>query len=205
MDTKIIFWHPFCYASSKNSQDWFVMWMGLLSYAVALAEMTQALQPAYTSKDVLKRNSLIKNTGFSELWFEAIPLNAKIYVYLYNVDRSGVILAFPPQDTDQPSPTWLNNHGIPFWYRLGKEEETYLKSIGLFHIIAPLPYQIQRAFNLLLEQPSIHLSRNFCYMNTSTEQTSQHKSVTKCSLSTHPTRQKHKYDPTMGGLFFTTS
>ena len=145
-----------CFAMQavENSRDWFVMWMGLLSYAVALAETSQALQPGYAPKEAFEWKTLIKNAGLSELWFEAIPLNADIYDYSYNTKRSGVILAFPPQTTDQPSPMWLNSHGIPFWYRLGKEEETYLKSTGLFDIITPLPYQIQQALNPLLEQPS---------------------------------------------------
>lgn len=144
----------FAMQAAENSRDWFVMWMGLLSYAVALAETSQALQPGYAPKEAFEWKTLIKNAGLSELWFEAIPLNADIYDYSYNTKRSGVILAFPPQTTDQPSPMWLNSHGIPFWYRLGKEEETYLKSTGLFDIITPLPYQIQQALNPLLEQPS---------------------------------------------------
>lgn len=158
---------------AENSWDWFVMWMGLLSYAVALAETTQALQPGCAPKDAFEWKTLIKNAGLSKLWLEAIPLNANIYDYSYNAKRSGVILVFPPQTTDQPSPMWLNSHGIPFWYRLGKEEETCLKSTGLFDVITPLPYQINKLSTRYLNNHLIHLSRNFCYTNTYNKQTPQ--------------------------------
>ena len=177
----------FTMQAAENSRDWFVMWMGLLSYTVALANTKQASQTGYTSEDVPEWKTLMKKAGLSELWFETIPLNFDIYDYSYNTKRAGIILAFPPQTTDQPSPEWLNNHGIPFWYRLGKEEETFLKNTGLFDSIAPLPHQLQQAISPFLKQPSdmpfMHLTLHGHASTTNSTRTDE----TNSDFNTSPT------------------
>ena len=135
----------------KRSRDWFVVWMGLLSYLVAAGESN------YSKKQHLELTpprwfEVLANAGFEQTWLAGIN-SSTICSFRRETARAGVFIHFTPVDKDQPSIRWYCHYHVPVWYRWGDAEKCCAEKDPQLALLAPLPEQLQVGTTMLVREP----------------------------------------------------
>jgi hypothetical protein len=128
------------------SRDWFVVWMGLLSFLIAYTESI-----TYADAEAVPNwLQLLADLDFNQAWLAGIH-RSTVCSFSSETPRAGAFLHLPPIDSRQPSVQWFCYYHIPVWYRWGPEQE---KDMSL-SAIAPLREQLQMGTTFLSQELSI--------------------------------------------------
>ncbi|KAG6915610.1 hypothetical protein DXG01_010725 [Tephrocybe rancida] len=123
---------------ATRSRDWFSIWMGLMSYLIAVVQSPE------------KWVTLLKGRGFEQTWLDSL-LTSTVCDFSSNAFRAGIFLDLIEPGDCQPDVKWFINYNVPVWYRWGQLEAG---DKTLAHL-APLPSQMQEATTTLTVVPSI--------------------------------------------------
>ncbi|EAU90828.2 hypothetical protein CC1G_12956 [Coprinopsis cinerea okayama7 len=100
------------------SRDWFSVWWGALSFLIAYGE---------SKRDTFTLNSRVPEwhaeleSEVEMAWIDGV-FRSSLSDFSYNANRIGCIVDIVNPPVDQPTISWLVNHGIPVWYRWGPVE-----------------------------------------------------------------------------------
>ena len=89
-------------------RDWFQIWIALLSYLVACAEI-------YDNDFIPTWYILLQSNGYDELLLNGIQSSDAVN-FSFNVPRVGTFLDL--NDASVPPPDWFIKFGVPMWYHL---------------------------------------------------------------------------------------
>ena len=133
-----------------NSKDWFSLFMGGLSYAIAIS-ISQRQESFY--QDMPNWFAFLYERGYSQIWLSGIRTST-VASFDSSVDRAGVFVQLLQRHQGQYSIDWLCSFGIPVWYPWGtRESQASLSDIRLARF-APLPHQLQENSTFLTKNPS---------------------------------------------------
>jgi len=130
----------------RKGQDWFIVWMALLSYVIAGAEYiySSVKYSAILSKpswyDILLEH-------FDARWIDALYAST-VCSFSPQTPRAGVFLELEVFDSNQPLPEFFYQFHVPVWY-------SWSHDIALkYKHLAPLSHQLQEATTFLTKSPS---------------------------------------------------
>ncbi|PPQ82407.1 hypothetical protein CVT24_002290 [Panaeolus cyanescens] len=136
----------------ERSRDWFAVWVGLMAYHVAIAEITtkddQRPDEPPTWWRVLSRKGSHSPDMISSLRMTALG-------GFHNCDRVGTFLDVLDPPARQPSVDFFHHFKVPVFYAWGTAEAVMgLKNPELGRL-APLPEQLQAVASYLIIEPSL--------------------------------------------------
>ena len=142
-------------AQYKNSKEWFSLFMGALSYAIAISitnrqELLDEAMPHWFS--------FLSQRDFSQIWLSGIRSSMVAY-FDSCIDRVGVFLQLCQFQRDQFSVDWLCYFGVPVWYPWGHRETQASQTDPRLAHFAPLPHQLQESSTFLTTNPTSRRQR----------------------------------------------
>src|SRR6202522_3963478 len=137
----------------KRSKEWFPLFMGALSYAIAVSithhqELFNEQMPHWFS--------FLSQQVFSQIWLSGIRSSMVAYFDLC-IDRVGVFVQLCQRHRDQFFVDWLCEFGVPVWYPWGRQEIQASQTDVRLARLAPLPHQLQESSTFLTTNPTIRL------------------------------------------------
>jgi hypothetical protein len=137
-------------ANYSHSKEWFSLFMGSLSYAIAIS-ISHHRERFYD--DMPHWFSFLSEKEYSQIWLSGIR-SSTVATFDSSVDRVGVFVQLCQRHREQFSVDWLHKFGIPVWYPWGTREAR--ESLADPHLarFAPLPHQLQESSTFLTTNPS---------------------------------------------------
>ena len=121
----------------KHSKEWFSLFMGALSYAIAVS-ITH--REENFDEQIPHWFSSLSQRDFSQIWLSG--LRSSMVAYLCQCHR------------DQFSVDWLCEFGVPVWYPWGCQETRASQTNARLARFAPLPHQLQESSTFLTTNPT---------------------------------------------------
>lgn len=112
---------PSLHLSIHESREWFLVWIGALSYCLYASEVHPDHQ--FRKKGYPRWRKVLEDAGLSSAWIDEV-VHSPICDYS-SVHRIGCILdLYEPEDSrDRPPAKWFIDAGVPIWYPWGEKEE----------------------------------------------------------------------------------
>jgi len=136
----------------RKSHDWFVVWMGVISYLVAHAETVASSNDSGESHvhewlGVLQDEG--HKCGLSAAWLDSLMLSTACS-FSSKTPRAGVFLYMPPV-THQPAPEWYVKYHVPVWYPWSSSQ-TSNKKLNRY---APPTHLLQEMHTFIMRSPTV--------------------------------------------------
>lgn len=129
----------------RRGRDWFVVWMALLSYAIAGAEdIYSSVKDSVTLAKPSWYNILLEH--FDAQWLEALYAST-VCSFSPQTPHAGVFLELEVFDSYQPPVEFFCQFHVPVWYPWS----SYLAQ--KYEHLAPLPHQLQEGTTFLTKSP----------------------------------------------------
>jgi hypothetical protein len=137
-------------ANFINSKEWFSLFMGAFSYAIAIS-ISHRQEGLY---EVMPHwFSFLNRREYSQIWLSGIR-SSTVATFDLSVDRVGVFVQLCRRHREQFSVDWLCRFGIPVWYPWGTREAQASLTDARLARFAPLPHQLQESSTFLTTNPS---------------------------------------------------
>lgn len=133
--------------SFAHSKDWFSLFMGGLSYAIAVSLSLRQ------EEDIPHWFSFLYERDYSQIWLSGIR-SSIVATFDSSVERVGVFVQLCQRHRDQFSVDWLYSFNIPVWYPWSAREARMSLTDTRLARFAPLPYQLQEGSTFLTTNPS---------------------------------------------------
>ena len=138
--------------SYSCSKEWFPLFMGALSYAIAISL-------SHNNDDIDDGIphwfSFLNEREYSQIWLSGIKSSVvATYGYGPSVDRVGVFVQLFQRHREQFSVDWLMAYGIPVWYPWGTREAGASVNDACLARFAPLTHQLQELGTFLTPNPT---------------------------------------------------
>jgi hypothetical protein len=129
----------------RRGKDWFVVWMALLSYAIAGAE---DIYSSVKDSIILAKPSWydILLEHFDNQWLDALYAST-VCSFSPQTPRAGVFLELNTFDSKQPLPEFFCRFHVPVWYPWSND------LARRYEHLAPLPHQLQVGTTFLTKSP----------------------------------------------------
>lgn len=135
-----------------RSRDWFALWMGGLSYAIAVATSVKGELPGYEHVPTWYRYLVGK--GYKSAWLSGL-MSSLVGTFDPSVPRAGIILDISKPQPDRYSVDWLCRYSVPVWYPWGAKERDAASRTPQIARLAPLPHQLQQIAEFRTKEPQI--------------------------------------------------
>ncbi|KAF9004254.1 hypothetical protein BDQ17DRAFT_1221239, partial [Cyathus striatus] len=122
---------------TENSRRWFILWMGLLSYAIAMSDSQFVCHDSH-SVMYPKWYSYLAECTIPETWLTGIQ-SSTICNFSKPCLHVGIIVDIPElQKTRRPMYHFFLKFNIPFWYVWGPYEKRQSQNFQLYKALTPL-------------------------------------------------------------------
>jgi hypothetical protein len=133
-----------------HSKEWFSLFMGSLSYAIAISI---SCRQECLSEEMPHWFSFLYEREYPQIWLSGIR-SSIVATFDSSVDRAGVFVQLCQRHREQYSVEWLCKLGIPVWYPWGTREAKASLTDSRLARFAPLPHQLQENSTFLTKNPS---------------------------------------------------
>lgn len=133
-----------------HSKDWFSLFMGSLSYAIAVS-ISHHQECLYD--EMPHWFSFLNEREYSQIWLSGIR-SSLVATFDLSVDRVGVFVQLYQRHREQFSVDWLCAYGVPVWYPWGTQEARESLNDTRLARFAPLAHQLQENSTFLTRSPS---------------------------------------------------
>lgn len=107
-------------ACAEHSRKWFLVWLGLFSYLIAVAETKECSLRVYPNLRIAMWTMHLLDNSFHPTWIDDI-LSSPVCLFDPHYHRAGVFIQFRRGQSNQPSADWYCKYGVPVWYELSKD------------------------------------------------------------------------------------
>jgi hypothetical protein len=131
------------------ARDWFVMWMGLLSFLIA-----QTIDGTHENQ-IPKWVEALADEGFPQVWLSSI-MASSINHFSSSHRRSGIfvdLLGMPIGCTSQPPVSFFLSRNVSVWYPWTAREMAEARYNSTFAGLAPPPELMQAATTWIVRSP----------------------------------------------------
>ncbi|KAF9038168.1 hypothetical protein BJ165DRAFT_1408076 [Panaeolus papilionaceus] len=133
---------------ARTSRDWFVVWMGLLSYLICMSQHPHHNRERKAKDSVAPWYTCLRKDGADHSWLEGLN-NSVVCDFDRTVPRNGIILRMSKSDAEYASIDWFLKHNIPVWFLFDAKEEQWLQNHRHFRNLIPPQSMINEALNEL--------------------------------------------------------
>jgi hypothetical protein len=154
--------HPMAKRMICLSREWFVVWMGYLSYLIAKTSILFPNgDPDRSSPLPDWYNTLRNRHGFSLAWLDGL-LTSTVCTFDRGTPRAGIVFEWSTENENREPIEWYYNHHIPLhfvWSR--REEQLILGNRSLAHLQPP-DELVKEALTQLFSNPNLPLPGLIC-------------------------------------------
>ncbi|KAJ3507735.1 hypothetical protein NLJ89_g6134 [Agrocybe chaxingu] len=156
------------------ARDWFVVWMGFLSYLIA-----QSRSNAYNWPDRGRPDSkitvwyeVLMHEDFTERWLNGLVASS-VGDFSLRTPRAGIVIDWMRTDKTRPPIQWFLDLNIPLWFPWTVHHEEYIRTTGKWDFIRPPQHILQDAITPIFHNPNLLLAalvmQRFLRMNFETK------------------------------------
>ncbi|KAJ3508457.1 hypothetical protein NLJ89_g5746 [Agrocybe chaxingu] len=139
------------------ARDWFVIWMGFLSYLLAQSQSQQHNWVDRRSKSPVPLwYEVLVNEGYNERWLNAL-LASSVGDFSLSTPRAGVVIDWTRPDNTRPLIRWFFDLDIPLWFPWTSLQEETIRQNGSWSFLRPPQDLLQEALNAVFAVPNIPL------------------------------------------------
>lgn len=137
-------------SSFARSKQWFSLFMGALSYAIATS---LSCHQEHFYEEMPHWFSFLSKQQYPQIWLSGIR-SSLVATFDSSVPRAGVFVQLLQCHREQYSVDWLCSFDIPVWYPWGTREVRASEDDVRLARFAPLPHQLQERGTFLTKDPS---------------------------------------------------
>ena len=141
------------------SRDWFIIWMGHLSYLISCQELCRpdAHPPLPPSPLPRWYNLLRKDNEYPDYWLDGLS-SSTVGSFDLKTPRAGIVFRWVDRDERRPKIEWFYDHHVPLWFTWTNVEEQAIRSDHRLSYLEPPTEMVQQALSLLFKSPSLPLA-----------------------------------------------
>jgi hypothetical protein len=148
--------HPVAKRMISVSRDWFVVWMGFLSYLISV-ELNPNAHPPLPKYPLPDWYILLKKDGeYPDSWLDGLS-SSTVCSFDLKTPRAGIVFRWVDEDIRRPKIEWFYNHHVPLWFTWTSAEEQAIRSNHRLSYLEPPVEMVQQALTLLFTSPDPHL------------------------------------------------
>jgi hypothetical protein len=136
-------------ASYAKSKEWFSLWLGAFSYAIAIS-LSRRQDDFYDGSPHWL--SFLHDREYSQIWLSGIR-SSMVAIFDSSVARVGVFVELLEPHREQYSVDWLCKFNVPVWYPWGTREVRAAEIDPHLARFAPLPHYLQESGTFLTKNP----------------------------------------------------
>ncbi|KAF9032718.1 hypothetical protein BJ165DRAFT_1598960 [Panaeolus papilionaceus] len=149
---------------AKISRDWFVLWMGFMSYLVSLSQLPRHYRSfQLQEEDVPTWYTCLQDAGFEDDWLESLT-QSTVCEFDACISRVGVVLQLSQYGMENPPISWFLRHNIPIWFLFNAKEEHWIRQQARLQKLIPPQKMVDEALNDVFANVLVivhYLSSNF--------------------------------------------
>lgn len=127
------------------ARDWFVVWMGQLSFLFGHFE--------HENYDIPRWFSFLESRGIAQSWLCGLQSSIVCDFSSY-CPRVGVFLDFLENQKGQPSVSWYTSLNVPVWYPWTDRHQKAVRGDSRLAYLQPPPELLQAAATLIIRTPT---------------------------------------------------
>ena len=132
-----------------TSRNWFVIWMGFLSFIIASSE-----SQSIPNSPLPCWHRLLLDNQISPPWLDGLA-SSGICSFDTQTPRAGVVFSWTHDDCTRPKIAWFYNRNIPLFFVWSQNEENIVASSESFAYLRPPNHLLQRALGFLRKTPNL--------------------------------------------------
>ncbi|PPR06476.1 hypothetical protein CVT24_002563 [Panaeolus cyanescens] len=148
------------------SRDWFVVWMGFLSYLICISQHPDYNRKYKAENGIPTWFKRLQQEGMGDKWLEGL-VKSVVCDFDSSVPRNGVIFKLSESESNAVSVDWFLKHNIPIWFLFDSKEEKWIKNNRLLRNLAPPQAMVNDALRELFNGSSVMVKTiiNLSYLN----------------------------------------
>ncbi|KAF9034395.1 hypothetical protein BJ165DRAFT_679512 [Panaeolus papilionaceus] len=132
---------------AKISRDWFVLWMGFMSYLVSLSQLPRHYRSFQRQEeDVPTWYTCLQDAGFEDDWLESLT-QSTVCDFDACISRVGVVLQLSQYGKENPPISWFLRYNIPIWFLFNAKEEHWIRQQPHLQKLIPPQKMVDEALN----------------------------------------------------------
>ena len=140
------------------SHDWFVIWMGFLSYLISRIVLLRPSAHAHLPPHPLQRwYNLLWNDGYPDFWLDGLQ-SSTVCSFYPKTPRAGIVFRWVAEDEHRPKIAWFYEHCVPLWFTWTSAEEQVIRRDHRLFYLEPPVEMVQQALALLFTSPDLPLA-----------------------------------------------
>jgi hypothetical protein len=151
------------YAVAKRmiciSRDWFVVWMGFLSFLISRLELCRPdSHPSLPTSPLPDWYNLLRNkSGYADSWLDGLS-SSTVCSFDLRTPRAGIVFRWVDKDERRPSIEWFYHHHVPLWFTWTSTEEQEIRKDHRLSYLEPPVEMVQQALTLLFTSPNLPMA-----------------------------------------------
>jgi hypothetical protein len=141
------------------SRNWFVVWMGFLSYLTSFVELcnTNAHPPLPTYPLPRWYTLLRQDRKHPDSWLDGLN-SSSVCSFDHKTPRAGIVFRWVVEDERRPKIQWFYEHHVPLWFTWTSAEEQAIRSDHRLSYLEPPVEMVQQSLALLFSSPDLPLA-----------------------------------------------
>ncbi|KAF8811665.1 hypothetical protein BYT27DRAFT_7276416 [Phlegmacium glaucopus] len=134
------------------SCDWFIVWMGFLSYLISRVELCHRdARPPLPALLLPDWYNLLRNkNNYADSWLDGLS-SSTVCSFDLRTPRAGI-------EERRPQIEWFYHHHVPLWFTWTCTEEQAIRSDRRLSYLEPPVEMVQQALMLLFSSPNLPLA-----------------------------------------------
>ena len=140
------------------SHDWFIVWMGFLSYLISHVELCHpnAYPPLLASPLPNWYNVLQNKNDYPDSWLDSLS-SSTVCSFNLRTPQAGIVFQWVNKEECCPQIEWFYHHHILLWFTWTSTEEQAVRKDHRLSCLAPPVKMVQQALMLLFTSPNLPL------------------------------------------------
>ena len=141
------------------SHDWFMVWMGFLSYLISRVELCKpGNYPTLPTHPLPCWYILLrKDNEYPDSWLDGLN-SSTVCSFDLKTPRAGIVFRWVVTDNRRPKIAWFYEHHVPLWFTWTSTEEQAIRSDHTLSYLEPPVEMVQQALSLLYSSPTLPLA-----------------------------------------------
>ncbi|KAF8801716.1 hypothetical protein BYT27DRAFT_7216002 [Phlegmacium glaucopus] len=141
------------------SRDWFIVWMGFLSYLISRVKLCHHdARPPLPASPLPDWYNLLRNkNNYANSWLDGLS-SSTVCSFNLRTLRAGIVFRWVDKEECRPQIEWFYHHHVPLWFTWTCTEEQAIRSDHRLSYLEPPVEMVQQALMLLFSSPNLPLA-----------------------------------------------
>ena len=140
------------------SRNWFMVWMGFLSYLTSFVELCNPnSHPPLPTYPLPRWYTLLRNDEYPDSWLDGLN-SSTVCSFNLQTPRAGIVFRWVVEDTRRPRIQWFYDHHVPLWFTWTSTEEKMIRNNHRLSYLEPPVEMVQETLSILFSSPDLPLA-----------------------------------------------